>query len=753
MKPSPMNPLTRRVSLAFAALSMGTAWAAAQSNPNFGPNVFIYDPSTPSATIQAKLNSINNAGQFDTARYAVLLKPGTYSIDTQVGFYEDIEGLGQSPDGVVINGSLTVNRTDSNGNVTTNFWRSVGNMRVNVNAAATNPNNPTQLEWGVSQGVAFRRMDVNGTMWLANGSCGYASGGFLADTRVSGQVNSCSQQQWYSRDSAFGSWAGGVWNMVFSGVTGAPATSFPTAPKQNITPYTTLNATPVSREKPFLYVDGSGAWNVWVPTVKTNSSGTTWAAGGNAPGHALGISSFFIAQPSNTVDQINQALAGGQNLILTPGIYKYSKAINIPNANTIVLGLGYPTLVPQAGNAALTVSDVDGVQLAGLLVDAGPQLSPVLLEVGNPGAANTGHASDPTSLNDVFFRVGGATTGSATTSLQVDSGNVILDNIWAWRADHGATATGWTVNPGDHGVVVNGANVTALGLAVEHYEKEQVLWNGQGGETIFYQSELPYDVPSQSQWQDGSANGYPSYVVANNVCTHTAYGMGVYSFFNQGLNIVEDNGITAPNTTGIAFHDVGSVFLTGNGQITHVINGQGQTASQSTNASILVPVHDFVGSGACAGTGAPSGSIAIDLGGAGVGSFVADTDYSGGGTYAPNVTVSTAGVSNPAPAAVYQSARQGTFTYTIPGLAANSTHTVRLHFAELYFTTKGSREFNVGINGKQVLTNFDIVAAAGGGLKAVVENFSATANASGQVVISFTNGAVDQPMANGIEVQ
>ncbi len=729
----------------------------AQANPNFGPNVFIYDPSTPSSTIQAKLNSISNAGQFDTARYAVLLKPGTYSIDTQVGFYEDIEGLGQSPDGVVINGSLTANRTDASGNVTTNFWRSVGNMRVNVNATTTNSGSPTELDWGVSQGAAFRRMDINGNMKLANPSCGYASGGFTADTRVSGQINSCSQQQWYTRDSTIGSWVGGVWNMVFSGVAGAPATSFPTAPKQNITPYTTLNATPVSREKPFLYVDSSGAWNVWVPTVKTNSSGTTWAAGGNAPGHARGINSFFIAQPSNTVDQINQALASGQNLILTPGIYQYSKAINVPNANTIVLGLGYPTLVPQAGNAAITVADVDGVQLAGLLVDAGPQRSQVLVEVGNPGAANASHASNPSSLNDVFFRIGGATIGQAATSLQVDSGNVILDNIWAWRADHGttSTSTGWTVNPGDHGVVVNGGNVTALGLAVEHYEKEQVLWNGQGGETIFYQSELPYDVPNQASWLDGSANGYPSYVVSNGVCSHLAYGMGVYSFFNIGPAIVEDNGISVPNVTGVALHDIGTVFLGDYGQITHVVNGVGGTVSINSNPYILNPVHDYVGNGTCTPGSTPpaSGSVAIDLGGGAAGSFVADTDFSGGGTYSTNSTVSTAGVSNPAPAVVYQSARQGTFTYTVPGFAANSTHTVRLHFAELYFSTQGSREFNVSINGKQVLTNFDIVAAAGGGLKAIVENFSATANGSGQIVVSFTNGSVNQPMANGIEVQ
>ena len=158
---------------------------------------------------------------------------------------------------------------------------------------------------------------------------------------------------------------------------------------------------------------------------------------------------------------------------------------------------------------------MSGVQIAGLMIDAGPANSPVLFQVGTASAraSDSSHADNPSSINDVFFRIGGATAGSATTSLEIDSDNVILDNIWAWRADHGA-GVGWTANMAIYGLVVNGDNVTALGLAVEHYQKEQVVWNGQNGETIFYQSEMPYDLPSQSAWMDGTANGYPSYVVS-----------------------------------------------------------------------------------------------------------------------------------------------------------------------------------------------------------------------------------------------
>jgi hypothetical protein len=149
-----------------------------------------------------------------------------------------------------------------------------------------------------------------------------------------------------------------------------------------------------------------------------------------------------------------------------------------------------------------------------------------------------------------------------------------------------------------------------------------------------------------------------------------------------------------------------------------------------------------------------SGGPAESNSGGGDNPFVADEDFSAGGTtYAVTNTITIpAGVTNAAPAAVYQSARQGTVTYTIPGLTAGTGYTVRLHFAELYFSAAGARVFNVAINGTAVLTNFDIYAAAKANFTAVVEQFTATANSSGQIVIAFTNGTTNQPMFNGIEV-
>ncbi|MBB5316482.1 adenylyl cyclase [Tunturibacter empetritectus] len=601
-KSIPAKPaFARLVGTLLLAAGALTSSAVAQNTSDLGPNVYIFDPSMSTSQIQATVDSIasqQTGNQFGTQRYALLFKPGVYGspatpLNFTVGFYTEVAGLGASPDDVVINGSVDVYNQcfgPNNCIALDNFWRSLSNLAINVNT----PNFGCYSGefWAVSQAAPMRRVHITGNSTLMDYCTppSFASGGFIADSQTGSIVNG-SQQQFYVRNSNIGTWSNGVWNQVFSGVTGAPAQSYP-----NPT-YTTLPSTPVSREKPFLYFDSNGKYKVFVPTLQKNSSGISWS-NGSAPGQSRSINNFFIANPSTNVEEINLALLFGKSLILTPGVYQLRDTIRVLYPNTVVLGLGFATLVPQTGRPALTVTDVDGVRIAGLIVDAGPINSDALVQLGSSRLRSLDnrfginlfrdHSSNPSSLSDVFFRIGGAATGSATTSLEINSNDVLLDDIWAWRADHG-TGVGWIVNTADHGLVVNGDNVTATGLFVEHYQKEQVLWNGNGGETIFYQSELPYDPPSQSAWTDGTANGYPSYVVSNWATTHQAYGLGIYSFFNQGINIIEDNAMTVPNASGVAIHDVGTVWLNGSGQITHVINGQGATVN-SSNADTLSPV-------------------------------------------------------------------------------------------------------------------------------------------------------------------
>jgi hypothetical protein len=187
----------------------------------------------------------------------------------------------------------------------------------------------------------------------------------------------------------------------------------------------------------------------------------------------------------------------------------------------------------------------------------------------------------------VFFRIGGATPGKATTALVVNSDNVLLDDIWSWRADHG-NGVGWTANTADTGLIVNGDNVIAYGLFVEHYQKYEVVWNGENGRTIFFQNEMPYDPPDQAAWMNGDVNGYAAYKVGDSVKTHEAWGLGSYSFFNVGPDIHAARAFEVPDTSGVKLHDILTVFLNGNGGIDHVVNDTGAAVNNTNQVTNVV---------------------------------------------------------------------------------------------------------------------------------------------------------------------
>jgi hypothetical protein len=170
--------------------------------------------------------------------------------------------------------------------------------------------------------------------------------------------------------------------------------------------------------------------------------------------------------------------------------------------------------------------------------------------------------------------VGGANVGTAASCVTINSRDAIVDNSWLWRADHGAGAD-WTVNKSDNGLIVNGVNVTAYGLFVEHFQRFQTLWNANGGSVFFYQSEMPYDPPNQSAWQESQTrNGYPSYKVADSVTTHNAQGLGVYSVFQN--DVTASNAIETPGANGVVLHHMVTVSLA-SGSISHIANGSGGT--------------------------------------------------------------------------------------------------------------------------------------------------------------------------------
>lgn len=588
--------------------AVGTSAAPPQqvdpSNPDFGPNVMVFDPGMPTSEIQAVFDDIH-AQQVDnemgSERYSLLFLPGEYGTDVplqgKVGYYTEVAGLGASPGDVVINGAIEVYNQcfDDPSNpefigcfALNNFWRGMSNLTINVDTTGQPGCEATANFWAVSQAVSLRRVEVTGgTLTLMDYCTGpsFASGGFIADSRAGTVVNG-SQQQWLTRNSEVGEWTNAVWNQVFSGVVGAPDdATFPDPP------YTTLDATPVSREKPYLYVDEAGEYNVRVAAADTNTRGITWADG-LTPGRSIPITEFFIARPQDSLQEINNQLARGKHLLLTPGVYDLASSIKVKRADTVVLGMGLATLHAVGAATPLRIADRPGVVVAGVTIDAGSVESQVLLQVGTKNGNrrnDRASAMNPTTLSDVYFRVGGPYVGKTDVALEVNSDNVLIDHTWVWRADHGIEgfdrddgAFGdnerWRTNIGRNGVIVNGDDVTATGLFVEHFQEYNTIWNGEDGRVVLYQNELPYDPPTQADWTaDDGTLGWAAYKVDDDVQRHELWGAGVYVFNRNDPSIVTENAYEVPETPGVVLNHIMTNNLSGPGAINHVVNGVGDT--------------------------------------------------------------------------------------------------------------------------------------------------------------------------------
>lgn len=528
----------------------------------FGENVWVFDPSMNPNAMQAKLDGLHAQqaySEFSNKRYAILFKPGEYSLDISVDYFVQAAGLGRKPGDVVIHGAVQSTSSTQGNKVTTMFWRAAENFLVKPTAKP--------MLWAVSQAAPYRRMHIKGDVQFDKGS--WASGGYLANSIVEGQAGLTTGQQWFTRNSELGSWQGGNWNRVFVGVKGAPANDWPT------TPTTAISYTPLVRDKPFLTVNTQGEYGVFVPALTTHSAGVSWR--GEEAGELIPISQFYVAQAGrDTSTSINNALAEGKHLLFTPGLYALDDAIQLNRANTVVLGLGLPTLIPQNGKPAMVAADVSGLKIAGVMFDAGLVNSPVLLQLGEQGAQRS-HAHNPSSLNDIFCRVGGAIAGQAEVCVTINSHNVVADHFWLWRADHGIGAD-WEVNKSAHGLIVNGDDVTIYGLFNEHFQHYQTLWNGERGRTYFYQSEIPYKPPSLEAWNDQGAAGFASYKVANHVQQHNAWGLGIYSFFRGEPTVSNkvrlENSAVVPNNPGVHITHIAN-FAGLFGGINHVINGLG----------------------------------------------------------------------------------------------------------------------------------------------------------------------------------
>ncbi|MDG4829343.1 adenylyl cyclase [Solwaraspora sp. WMMD1047] len=598
-----------------SATTLASGAAGAQpptpGSPDLGPNVTVFDPSMPVSEIQATLDATHAqqvSDEMGTRRFAYLFKPGSYGtaeqpLQIKVGYYTEISGLGASPTDVVINGKVEAyNRCLTEGGTANcialvNFWRTLSNLTVNINAAGQDECRSSANFWAVSQAVSMRRMNITGgglsLMDYCTAGPQYASGGFIADSRLPATTNG-SQQQWLTRNSEVESWSNAVWNQVFAGVEGAPDdAAFPDPP------YTTLATTPLSREKPYLFTDAKGRYKVRVPAVRRDTRGITWGDG-LTPGRTIGIDDFFVARPGDPVHVINRALARGKHLLLTPGVYDVARSIEVKRPDTVVLGIGHATLTAVGGSVPLDVAGVPGVVVAGVTIDAGGKESPVLLRVGSRYGNNSSTRRSPITLSDVYFRVGGPHIGKTDIALEVNADHVLIDHTWVWRGDHGVEGftegvngdtDRWRTNTGRYGAVINGDHVTATGLFVEHFQRYNTVWNGEHGTTILYQNELPYDPPTQAHWMNGNVAGWAGYKVGDRVRNHTLHGGGVYVFNQNNPSIRTENGFEVPQRPGVRLHHIMTVNLSA-GTIDHVVNGVGEAAGMDrVGAPVYLPLY------------------------------------------------------------------------------------------------------------------------------------------------------------------
>jgi len=564
--------------------------------------VFVFDPANAASNAQtiADIFAINGGspdlGQWSDKRYALLFLPGTHEYDVNVGYYTSVIGLGESPDDTIIgnsNGGGVIcqegNLEDFTIGALNTFWRSAENFR-------TEPNGNQGWEWttgiegflwAVSQAAPLRRVHVAGTnpnLYLyeyvkdsGDPAAGYASGGFMADCQVEGVTDSGSQQQWLARNVSTGSWPNGAWNINFLGSTGAPASNCGSGPFVNVT------ATPIIAEKPYITYD-SGKYYLQIPPVETNKIGSTFDQNPPIAPTTVDFENVYVATESDTAATINAKLASGLHVVLSAGSYQLDDSIVVNNANTVVLGIGFPTLISTTGKPCIIVGSASGIRIGGILLQAGETTTSTLLQWGSPG-------DNPANgfLYDCFARVGGTNNPTtepqlkATSMVTINSNNIVCDNLWLWRADHygipGNTSGGLVKNgdnPCQNACIINGDNVTAYALAVEHTLEDICVWNGDNGRTYFFQCEYPFDVT-----ESYATSNYVAYRVNTSVLNHTAYGVGVYSFFRD-YDVTVNTAISTPTGSGIQFFSSLTVFLNGNGGINHVINQLGNAVNMST---------------------------------------------------------------------------------------------------------------------------------------------------------------------------
>ena len=542
-------------------------------------NAIIFDPAgswsvtdsnfktTRGTNLKAKLDDIYNtmqhktdstSGEFSQNRFALMFKPGQYNLSFQMGYYTHVQGLAVNKEGVIFNGTINVPPAPPAGYLD-NFDRALYNLTIDP------PGEATQV-FGTSQASPIRRVKCTGNFALAErfqDQEQFSSGGFMSDCFISGTMDMYSQQQFYVQDSSAKTFKGGAWNFLLMGVSVVEYfsdVSFP-APnvcKKGLRLLTTMDSPGVSQMP--MIVQEDGGFKVQNRDVLSDR--------------------FVFVHPAVSVDNINQSIINGYDIVFCPGIYSYPSSIIISRNNTTLIGTGYATIYVTGSEPGILIKDgIHGTRIAHLLMEAGTNNPPALIQVGET-PKSSGEAANPTILYDIFGRCGPVHAARCEAMIVLNQNNSIVQHAWLWRADHSSLereGLGLVNARSNYGIVVNGNDCSTYGLFSEHHLKECVLWNGDNGNMFFLQCELAYEAAQETGWN------YPGLRVTGSHFYGT--NLGVYSFFatskgaTASFPAVTSGIVIDANVVSTARIDSAcTLFLNknaGGGKINNVINATG----------------------------------------------------------------------------------------------------------------------------------------------------------------------------------
>lgn len=539
-------------------------------------NVKVFSPYNSSSSIQKYISEKYDVlikNEFSDERVAMLFMPGIYEdVTLNIGYYTSVNGLGYSPLDVSIKKLQTSNNPNSK-NALINFWRTAENLTFNESSL-----------WAVSQATSLRRIYFKNHLTLSDSDPtgnNFSSGGFISDSVINGTIYAGSQQQWLMRNSTFNNWTNSNMNMVFVGSSGNTPTG-----EWYSNRTTLIEKTPLVQEKPYIVFDEEKGYGIVVPDKRVDSNGISWKKNNEINSTFVSLNDFYIAHSDiDTSLSLNSALNNNKHILFTPGTYNLDEPLKVTKDDTILYGLGLTTLNISDDNneTAMIIESEKGVKLSGIIFQAGKK-SNTLLKVGLEKNDND-NSDNPICFNDVFFRVGGHTTEktSVDNCLELNTNDVLADNFWIWRADHGvkdiynvSSGIGWNKNHAKNGIIVNGDDFTVYGLMVEHFCEYQTIWNGENGRMYFYQSETPYDALNQESWNnnlfdDPINQGYASYKISSTVQNHEAYGLGIYFVNTISVEKFLHHAIECPENN-IKIYHASARYFGGDGCILNVIN-------------------------------------------------------------------------------------------------------------------------------------------------------------------------------------